>query len=262
MGKRTEHKPGTFSWVDLATTDPAAAKTFYGELFGWTAEDVPMSETEFYTMLRLDGDFVAALYQLDDERRQMGIPPHWLSYITVADVDATAARAQELGSKCLFGPFDVFDAGRQAIIEDPTGAVFAAWQPRDHIGAGRVNDPGSLTWNELRTRDPETAAAFYSGLFGWEVERIEENGKLAYLTIKNDGRANGGMMPMTEQHGDAPPSWLPYFTVSSTDDAMARVRELGGDVLAGPIDLPNGRIAVVRDPQGAAFALFAGVVDD
>jgi predicted enzyme related to lactoylglutathione lyase len=158
--------------------------------------------------------------------------------------------------------FDIDGDGRIAVVQDPTGAMFGAWQPRAHIGARRVNDPGCLTWNELQTGDPETAAIFYSGLFGWETEPIEEDGKLVYVTIKNAGSMNGGVMPMTEQHDDAPPHWLAYFTVSSCDGAVARARDLGGDVLAGPLDLPYGRIAVVRDPQGAAFALFEGDTDD
>ena len=262
MGKRARYEPGPFCWVDLATTDPAGAKAFYGELFGWVAEDTPAGEAGIYTMLRLDGDDVAALYELDAERRARGIPPHWFHYVSVEDADATATRARELGGTVFGEAFDVLDAGRMAIIQDPTGATLAAWQPRAHIGAGRVNDPGCLTWNELQTPDPETAATVYAGLFGWETERIEQDGKLVYVTIRNAGRTNGGIMPMTDQQAGVPSHWLAYFTVPSTDAGIARVRELGGDVLAGPLDVPNGRIAVVRDPQGAAFALFEGETND
>ena len=115
---------------------------------------------------------------------------------------------------------------------------------------------------DLATTDPAGAKAFYSGFFDWEMEPIEEGGKLAYVVIKNAGSSNGGIMPMTEQHGDAPPHWLAYFTVPSCEEAGARVRELGGGVLAGPLDLPAGRISVVHDPQGAMFALFEGETDD
>jgi uncharacterized protein len=262
MGKRERYEPGTFCWVHLATTDPAGAKAFYGELFGWDTEDVPAGEAGAYTMMRLDGDEVCVLVELDAEQREQGVPPHWFSYVSVEDTDATASRARELGGTVFGGAFDIGDHGRMAVVQDPTGAVLGAWQPREHIGARRVNDPGCLTWNELQTHDPEPAIAFYSGLFGWETEPIEEDGKLVYVTIKNAGSMNGGMMPMTEQHDGAPPRWLAYFTGSSCDGAVARARELGGDVLAGPLDLPNGRIAVVRDPQGAAFALFEGDTDD
>lgn len=262
MGKRTRYEPGTFCWVDLATTDQTAAKAFYGALFGWTTSDVPMGDGGTYTMLRLDGDDVAALSELDAARREQGIPPHWFHYVSVADADAATARAGELGGTVLSGPFDVGDSGRMAIIQDPSGAVLGLWQPRDFVGAARVNDPGCLTWNELQTRDPEAAIAFYVGLFGWDVERHEEDGRLTYVTLKNGDRANGGMMPMTAAHGDAPTAWFAYFTVPSCDEAATQVRDLGGGVMAGPMDVGNGRFAVVHDRQGAAFALFEGEVDD
>ena len=262
MGKRERYEPGTFCWADLATTDPAGAKAFYGELFGWEAEDMPAGEAGTYSMLRLDGDDVCALYELEDERREMGIPPHWISYVSVEDADATAYRAVELGGTVFGGAFDVMDAGRMAIIQDPAGAVLAAWQPERHIGARRVNDPGCQTWNELQSRDPKTAAAFYSGLFDWEMEPIEEDGEMVYVTIKNAGSSNGGIMPMTEQHGDAPSYWLTYFTALPDTDVVAGVRGLGGEVLVGPLDIGAGRISVLQDPQGAVFAIFEGETDD
>jgi predicted enzyme related to lactoylglutathione lyase len=265
MGKRERYEPGTFCWVDLATTDPAGAKAFYTELFGWEAEDMPAGEAGTYTMLRLAGDDVGGLYEMEAERREQGIPPHWFSYVSVESADDAAARAGELGGTAHGDAFDVGEDGRIAVISDPTGAVLGAWEPRTHIGAHRVNDVGCMGWNELQTRDSETASAFYGGLFGWETEPIERDGELVYTTIKNAGSQNGGFMPMTEQHGDAPPFWLPYFTVASCDDAVAKVRELGGEALAGPMDLPDpppSRIAVVSDPQGAAFAIFEGETDD
>ena len=221
MGKRERYEPGTFCWVDLATTDPAGAKTFYGELFGWKAEDMPADGAGTYTMLRLDSDEVCGLYELGAEWREQCVSPYWFSYVSVEDADATVARARDLGGAVYEEAFDVMDAGRVAVIGDPTGAALAAWQPRQHIGASRVNDPGCLGWNELQSREPEAAASFYSALFGWETETIEENGKPVYVTIKNGGRSNGGIMPMTDQHGDAPPHWLPYFIVPSCDDAAA-----------------------------------------
>lgn len=262
MGKRERYEPGTFCWVDLATTDPDAAKAFYGALFGWTAADMPTGDGGIYTMLRLDGDDVAGLAELDAGRRAQGVPPHWFHHVSVADADATAARARALGGTVHGEPFDVLDSGRMALVQDPTGAMLAAWQPRRHIGAGRVNDPGCLTWDELQSRDPEAAIAFYGGLFDWDAERIEEDGRLVYVTLRNAGGSNGGMMPMPERQGDAPSAWLAYFTVPSSDAGVERVRELGGEVLAGPMNVGNGRIAVVRDPQGAAFALFEGETDD
>ncbi|HEX6711339.1 MAG TPA: VOC family protein [Rubrobacter sp.] len=262
MGKRDHYEPGTFCWADLQTTDPAGAKAFYTDLFGWEAEDMPAGEAGTYTMLSLGGDEVCAMYEMDSGQREQGIPSYWLSYVSVEDADATAARARELGGTVYGEAFDVLDVGRMAIIGDPAGAMFVAWQPRTHIGARRVNDVGCMGWNELQTRDPEAAGEFYGGLFGWEILPIEDDGRIVYTTVKNNGSQNGGFMPMAEQHGDAPSFWLPYFTVSSRDGAVEKVQELGGALLAGPLDLPSGRIAVLADPQGAAFAVFEGETDD
>lgn len=261
MGTRERYEPGTYCWVDLATTDPESARVFYGELFGWEAEDM-VGGGGTYTMLRLDGDEVCALYEMEPERRAMGIPPHWLSYVSVESADATAARAGELGGNAFTEAFDAAESGRMAIIQDPAGAVLAAWEPRALAGARRVNDPGCMSWNELQTRDPDAAGTFYAGLFGWEMEPIEQGGQTVYTTIENAGSQNGGVMSMTEEHGDAPSYWLTYFAVPSCEGAVARVRELGGDVLAGPMQPGAGTIAVVRDPQGAAFAVLEGETDE
>jgi uncharacterized protein len=262
MGKRDHYRPGTFCWVDLATTDAAGAKAFYEELFGWEAEDTPAGETATYTMLRLGGDDVGGLYEMDAGQREQGASPYWLSYVSVESADAAVARVAELGGIAHGDAFDVMEAGRMAVIADPEGATLALWEPRAHLGAGRVNDIGCMGWNELQTRDVEAAGDFYGGLFGWEIEPIEDDGRIVYATVRNAGNPNGGFMPMTEQHGDVPPHWLPYFTVPSRDDAVEKARELDGALLAGPLDLPAGEIAVLADPQGAAFAIFEGETDD
>ncbi len=259
MGKRESYAPGTFSWVDLATTDAEGAKAFYGELFGWEADDMPAGETMTYTMLRVGDDYVGGLYEMDAGQREAGITPYWLSHVTVEDADAGAERARELGGTVHGGAFDVLDAGRMALVEDPTGAQLALWEPKRHADAGRVNDPGCLTWNDLQTSDPSPAADFYAALLGWEMEPIEEDGKLVYVTIKNSGSSNGGIMP--SQNGGAP-YWLAYFTVASCEDALAKARELGGEVLAGPLDIGAGTISVLRDLPGAVFAIFEGETDD
>lgn len=261
MGKRELYEPGTFCWVDLATTDAAVAKAFYGELFGWKAEDLPAGETATYTMMSLGGDYVCGLYEMEAERREQGAP-YWFSYVSVESADATAGRARELGGAVHGEAFDVMDSGRMAIIEDPTGATFGAWEPLAHPGAGRVNDVGCLTMNEIQSRDPEAVSAFYGGLFGWETEPVEVNGKMVYASIKNAGSLNGGIMPVSEQHGEAPSVWVPYFTVASCDRAVEKIRGLGGGVFTGPLDVPAGRISVAHDPQGAVFAIFEGETDD
>jgi uncharacterized protein len=256
MGKRESHDPGTFSWVDLSTSDAGGAKAFYRELFGWEFEDSEMPGGGVYTMCHVQGDAVAAIVQQDEQ------PGHWNNYVTVTSADETAAKARQLGANVIEEPFDVMDAGRMALFADPSGGVLCVWEPRSNIGAYRVNDPGCMTWNELQTRDPQATAAFYAELFGWEMEPQEDDGRLAYVVIKNSGRSNGGIMPMTEQPGDAPSFWLVYFTVASCDDAVEKARHLGGTVFAGPMEPGMGRIAVLADPQGAAFAVFEGETDD
>lgn len=262
MGKRDRYEPGTFCWVDLATTDPEGAKSFYNELFGWEAEDMPAGGRFTYSMMYLDGEAVCGLYEMDDGRKNRGVPPYWLSYISVEDAEKTAEKARELGATVIEEAFDVMDSGRMAVISAPEGAVVPLWQPKDHIGAGRVNDPGCLAWNELQTRDPEAASSFYNGLFGWKTSPIEEDGNAVYFTIENKGSMNGGIMPTSEAHGDAPSYWLPYFTVESCDEAVEKVEALGGNVLAGPMEPGAGRIAVMSDPQGAVFAVFEGETDE
>jgi uncharacterized protein len=259
MGERTHHAPGTFSWVDLSTTDQDAAKDFYGSLFGWEADDMPAGEGVVYSMMRVGGRDVAAISPQPDMQRDAGAPPAWNSYVTVASADETAARAGELGGTVHAPPFDVFDAGRMAVIQDPQGAFFMVWEPKDSIGAGLVNAPGALVWNELAAADLDGSSAFYSGLFGWSIAPFPDSPQL-YLTIRNGERSNGGMREATPP--GVPPHWLVYFGVDDLDAATERVRELGGSVHAGPIDIQMARIAIVADPQGALFALYDGVMQD
>jgi predicted enzyme related to lactoylglutathione lyase len=257
MGERTSHPPGTFSWADLGTTDAAGAKAFYTALFGWEAEDMPVPGGGGpYTMMRIDGKSVAAVYPMQQE----GQPPAWLAYVTVEDADATAAKAKELGATLIDDPFDVMDVGRMVVIRDPQGAVFAAWQPRTSIGAQLVNDPGSMTWNDLGTPDVDASARFYEGLFGWRVEALPEAGG-SYSVIWNGERTNGGVRPL--QEGEPVPWWSVYFTVTDLDGALARAGELGGGTLVPPMEVtPGRRFATVRDPQGAVFNLYEGDIDD
>src|SRR5919202_1258938 len=253
MGERDSYATGTFCWADLGTTDAAAARAFYTDLFGWEAEDLPAGEGGVYVMFRAGGRDVAALYEMGDSERAQ-LSAHWSSYVSVTDVEAVAARARELGAGVVADPFDVMDSGRMAVVRDPGGAHLHLWQPGRHIGAGRVNEPGCMVWNELATPDVARAAAFYRELLGWEVEPDATG----YATIRAGGSLNGGIRPL--QDGEAP-SWLVYFTTPSCDDAAARVREGGGTVVAGPMAVTVGRIAVVRDPHGAVLALYEGDVD-
>ncbi len=257
MGKRDRYEPGTFSWLDLSTSDVGSSKEFYGGLFGWEFRDDDVPGGGTYTMCHLGGDAVAAMMRQDEQ------PGHWNSYVTVQNADETAARAKELGASMFEEPFDVMDSGRMAVFADPGGAELCVWEPRGHIGAGRVNDAGCMAWNELQTRDPGAAGAFYAELFGWKLDPIEQDGATVYVTVKNRvGWSNGGFMPMDEQRGDTPSFWMAYFSIPSCDEAVSRAQELGGGLLAGPMEPGMGRIAVLSDPQGAVFAVFEGDVDE
>jgi predicted enzyme related to lactoylglutathione lyase len=253
MGDRDSYPPGTFCWADLGTTDAAAAKTFYTSVFGWEATDAPAGDTGVYTTFKLDGRDVAALYEMGEEEREQ-LTPHWSSYVSVEDVDAAAARARELGAELTAEPLDVMEAGRLAVVRDPTGALVHLWQARGQTGAGRVNDPGCMVWNELASPEPERAGAFFSALLGWTAEPDATG----YAVIKCDGAINGGIRRVQD---DEPPHWLVYFSAGSCDETAAAVREAGGRVLAGPMDSAVGRIAIVADIAGATFGLFEGPVD-
>jgi uncharacterized protein len=265
MGKRTSYEPGTFCWMELSTTDPDDAKRFYGELFGWEAEDneIP-GNGGTYTMARLGGDTVAGITAQPEPQRSAGVPPNWFSYVSVASADAAAARAQELGGTVHAGPFDVGEAGRMAVIGDPTGAMFGAWEACDTIGANRVNEPGCLTWNELATSDVQKALSFYEGLFGWTGDVMQMGDGPAYTVIRVGERANGGIRELSpqENEGGAPPYWFPYIAVDSFDDTVASCGRLGGGQVFGPIEFPAGRIGGLRDAQGALFAIWDGELED
>jgi uncharacterized protein len=255
MADRTEHTPGTFSWADLATTDPDGAKSFYTSLFGWEVEDNPIPEGGVYSMLLKRGRAVAALYE-----PQPGQPNVWLSYVTVASADDAASAVRDNGGTVEAEPFDVMEVGRMAVVQDPTGAFFAVWEPRTSIGAEVVNEPGALTINQLNTDDPERAQEFYAAAFGWRFEAVE-GGDVPYWGIYNGDRLNAGMMPLPPG-GAAPPHWLVYFGSESADDDAGRIAELGGQVMVPPMSVPGGRILVASDPQGAVFALVSGRFDD
>lgn len=259
MGERTAYTPGTFCWAELATSDQAAANAFYGALFGWETDDRPVGEGSVYSMQVLDGKMVAAIAGQPQQQRDAGVPPLWNSYVSVQDADAVAQRAQELGATVHAPAFDVMTAGRMAVIQDPQGAYFMLWQPREHIGAGLVNAPGTLVWNELQSPDPDASAGFYGSLFGWDIEQFPGMQDV-YLSIKNAGANNGAIRELNPP--GMPPNWLVYFGTEDTETAIAKVQELGGSVLAGPIDIGIAKIAVVADPQGAVFALYAGELEE
>jgi predicted enzyme related to lactoylglutathione lyase len=253
MSERTSYAPGTPSWVDLGSPDLDAAVDFYAGLFGW---EVPASEnaeqTGGYRRATKDGADVAGMMPLMQE----GQPTVWSSYVAVEDADATAAAVKAAGGSVMAEPMDVMDLGRMAIFVDPTGAVFGVWQAGTFPGAGRVNEPGALAWNELATRDVEAAKAFYGAVFGWGFEDNDMGEMGTYTEWKLGEDSIGGMMDVSGRLPDEVPAhWLVYFAVENTDAALETVKSSGGGVSFGPIDIPAGRFAIVTDPHGAAFAV-------
>ena len=267
MGTRTSHEPGIWSWVELSTADVDAAKSFYGELFGWDSEDNEIPETGgVYSMQQVNGRNAAAITAQPEQQHEAGIPPNWFSYVTVASADDSAAKAKELGGHVHAGPFDVMEAGRMAVVADPTGAMFGVWEAGESIGAEIVNVPGSLTWNEVATKDPEGAQSFYGDLFGWDFEKVETGPDGPdYWTITHEGASNGrngGLRRQVPEEAGVPPHVMPYFGTASIEDAVAKVQELGGSIMLPITEVPAGKFAGAIDPQGGHFMLFEGEFDD
>ena len=251
MPEFTSYAQGTPCWTDVTSTDLPRAVEFYIALFGWDAEVAEEPEAGGYTMFKLEGKNVAAGSPPMGE----GIPSHWTTYIASDDVDATAANVREAGGTVLVDPFDVFDAGRMTIAQDPTGATFGVWQAGKHIGAQLANDPATMNWNECQTRDPAAAGAFYEAVFGVEVKAFPSaDGRAPYHVIHVDGRGVAGILELDENMRDVPPNWGTVFAVASTDETVVKAQELDGTALMPGMDLPEiGRLAVLQDPTGAVF---------
>lgn len=246
MYKVTKYPHGAFSWADNSSTDAEATGAFYMALFGWDKQEVPIGENITYTMFQLEGENVAALNQMMPEMQEQGIPSHWANYVSVDDVDALVDVVTDSGGAIAAGPLDVFDSGRVLYIQDPTGGRLGLWQPKNHIGAGLVNKPGAMLWNELITGDVETAKSFYGKTLGWEFY----GGDDGYIHIKNRGRSNGGMIQMD----DVPTGWTPYFSVAGIDESIAKAGELGGQIMVPKTEAPGaGHFAMILDPAGACF---------
>jgi uncharacterized protein len=259
MGDRTQYTPGTFCWTDLTTTDQDAAKSFYGALFGWELIDNPVGDGVYYTMAQLDAKPVGAISSQPEQQREAGVPPAWNCYISVENADETLERAGAIGATIHAPAFDVMDVGRMGVVQDPQGAFFLVWQPKAHTGAGLVNAPGAMTWNELASPDFDGSSSFYGELFGWQTEALPDTDP-PYRTIKNAaGWNNGGIAPVMPP--GTPPHWMVYCGTEDIDASTAKVSELGGTTLFGPMDIGMGKIAVLQDPQGAVFALFDGAFE-
>ena len=232
---------GTFCWVDLETTDPEGARSFYGGLLGWEFADAGGG----YTLCRLEGSEVAGLHGHAPDAR-------WSSYVCVEDAEAAVARAQELGGSVLRAPQELPGTARVAVIRDPAGAELCLWEPGGLAGARLVNDVGAWSWNELTTPDLSGAKGFYGELFGWTAE--DASGGIGRVTFSLGRLLVAGMHPpMPFEQG--PPGWTISFRVADADETAERGTALGGSVLLPPFDVPIGRMGVLADPAGAAFLI-------
>ena len=252
MPTRDSYPQGTPNWVDLQTTDQAAAKAFYGGVFGWSYDDQPMEGDAVYSIAKIGDDSVAAIAPQSPELAAAGAPPMWNTYLAVDSVDEVSAKVGPAGGTVAMEPFDVMDAGRMAFVLDPSGAAVALWQANQHIGSTLVNEPGTVVWNELITDNP-AAVTFYEQVLG-VTTATAEMGENKYTMFQVAGREVGGTTP--PQMEGVPNHWHVYFAVSDADAAVAKITELGGSIMLAPFDTPIGKMAVVTDPQGAVFSLF------
>ena len=247
---------GTVCWLELGTSDLAGAKKFYGEVFGWRFHDNDMGGGMVYSMFPSTDHGTGGAYELMPDMKAMGVPPHWLAYFLVSDVDARAAKAKALGGKILKEPGDVPGMGRFVVIQDPIGAAFALWQPANPGSATYPTGPGAFGWAQLNASDTAKATAFYKALLGWNAKEDPMPGsKDTYTTWMAGEQMAGGMMAMPPG-GGAPSHWLTYFNVNDVDASAAKVVKLGGKTFVPPTDVPGMlRFAVFADPQGAMFAV-------
>jgi predicted enzyme related to lactoylglutathione lyase len=249
-----------FCWYELMTTDLAAAESFYGSVVGWRAADSGMPGFH-YSILSMGETAVAGAMALPEHLLAAGVPPHWIGYVRVEDVDAMLPRLVAAGGAVHKGAEDIPGVGRFAVVADPHGAAFCLFREASPPPAREADTdpcpPGRVGWHELHAGDGEAAFAFYSALFGWtETERMDMGAMGVYRLFATGGPAVGGMMTRMPQ--TPRPFWLYYFGVEAIDAAIARIGAGGGTVINGPMEVPGGAwIVQAIDPQGAMFALVA-----
>jgi uncharacterized protein len=257
MSERTSYEPGTPSWVELAgIRDFEAAEGFYRDLLGWEIPKHPQTdELGGYRRAQLNGRDVAGASPVMQE----GQPCEWNTYVSVADAEATMAKVREAGGTVIVEPLDVMGMGKMAIFNDTTGATCGVWEPGTFVGAAVVNEDGAFSWNELSTRDAAATIEFYGKVFGWTAEKDEGSQMGSYYMWKDGEEVRGGLFDLTDHDlpEEAPTNWLVYFTVPDTDAAVATTTAGGGELMNGPLDISVGRLAVLKDPQGALFAVLA-----
>src|SRR3954451_20324035 len=243
---------GAPCWVDLMTSDPEASRDFYGEIFGWTAEE-PDDELGGYFKFRKNDIRIAG-----GMASQPGAPVTdvWSVYLASDDAQKTLDTAEAEGGEVHVAPMQVKDLGTMAFVADPGGAGIGVWQPGTHQGFGLVDEPGTPSWFEVHTRDYDTVVAFYRDVFGWETRVESDKEDFRYTTLQPGDRPLAGVMDATKFLGpDDPSCWSVYWAVADADTAAQRIVESGGSLLHPPHNSPYGRLVAAADPTGATFKL-------
>jgi len=244
--------------VDLLSSDTDKAQQFYADVLGWTAEG---SGAEFggYVNFFSDGHRVAGMMRNDGES---GTPDVWNTYLSTDNIEATVDLAVKEGGNVIAPPMVVGDLGSMAILSDPAGAVVGLWQPGQHTGFGKYNEPGSVAWDELHSKDFDASTSFYAEVFGWRLEPTSDTDDFRYYTGQLNGEPVAGMMDSKRfLPPEVPSMWTVYFSTTDVDSACERVTAGGGRVIRPPEDTPFGRIAELADPTGALFKLHSDISD-
>ena len=256
MTEFSSHAPGTPSWVDLMSPDVDKSEAFYTSVFGWDAKKQTDEEGNYvYTLFMKDDRSAAGMGSIPPGAGEM--PSVWNTYIAVEDVAATAAAVESAGGTVLMPPMQVMTSGEMAVFIDPTGAAFSVWKAQDHIGVEIGNIPDTFSWNELMTRDIETAKTFYSTVFGWKYDAMDMGEGNVYHVIEGGEEGGlGGLMAMPAEVPEMVPNhWAVYFSVADLDASIQKVIDAGGQVVMPPMEIMVGTFATVHDNHGASFAL-------
>ena len=244
--------PGAPCWIDLTSSDPDRATEFYGQLFGWSAEDAG-EEYGGYLNLSKGGRYVAGCMQSQPDT---GPPNEWSVYLLTDDVKSTADAVTTHGGEILVPAMQVMDAGSMAVFSDAGGAAVGAWQPGEHKGFDVIGDPGTPSWFELHTRDYTAAVDWYKNVFGWDVHVLSDTEEFRYTTLGDGDAALAGIMDASAFLPESVPAhWSVYFGVDDADAALAKIEQLGGSVLLPAETTPYGRMAQAADPLGARFKI-------
>lgn len=246
------YKHGSFCWAELGSPEPAVTTRFYSGLF-----DLGIHHGKGYTILTKRGRDVVAIHRMRADEEARGEVPRWMPFVNVDSIDRAMARVEPRGGQVIVPPREVYDSGRMAVLADPSGARLALWQAVSHAGAGLIDEPATMCWWELNTRDADEAGVFYSDVIGWRrAERAVESTR--YTDFFVGERKVGGMLQMTEAWGSMASHWMTYFRVEDCDEGAALAARLGGAIVVAPSDIPPvGRFAVLSDPHGGIFSIVA-----